>query len=123
MKKAEKQEVYEAVEQTKKDSNASGIDALTRDVRKTGEGAVEGVKEAGDMVVNDVDDDLTEGAEKIQKDINDTAKNAKNNVKQDLGVGTRDPRRFDKAEEMAANIKESDKDEDFYVSRKRARYQ
>lgn len=123
MKEADKREMYEAVEQAKKDANASGIDALTRDVRRTSAAAVEGAKEAGDMIVNDIDDDLTEGAEKLQKDANDTVKSVKNSAKQDLGIGTRDPRRFDKADELAKNIKEPDKDEEIYTSRKRARYQ
>ena len=123
MKQKDKQEVYEAYEQAKKDANASGIDALTRDIRKTGEGAVNGVKEAGDMAINDIDDDLTAGAEKLQKDANDAVKNVKNGVKQDLGVGTRDPRRFDGVDKLTENIKQPEKDDDIYVSRKRARYQ
>ena len=123
MKQKDKQEVYEAYEQAKKDANASGIDALTRDVRKTGEGAVNGVKEAGDMAVNDIDDDITAGAEKLQKDANDAVKGVKNEAKRDLGVGTRDPRRFDSADKLTENIKQPEKDDDFYVSRKRARYQ
>lgn len=120
----EKQEVYDAVEQQKKDANASGIDALTRDLRKTGESTVAGAKEAVDMGINDIDDDITAGVEKLQKDINDTGKGIKNELKQDLGVGTTDKRtsRFDKAAELTENIKEPEKDDDIYVSRKRQKY-
>lgn len=119
MKEKERQEVYEAYEHAKKDANATGIDALTRDVRRTGESAVEGAKQAGDMAVNDIDDELTAGAQKIQKDANDAVQN----VKKETGVGTRDPRRFDSAEKLTENIKAPEKDDDIYVSRKRARYQ
>ena len=54
---------------------------MTRDVRRTGESAVEGAKQAGDMAVNDIDDELTAGAQKIQKDANDAVQNVKNDVK------------------------------------------
>lgn len=123
MKEKERQEVYEAYEHAKKDANATGIDALTRDVRRTGESAVEGAKQAGDMAVNDIDDELTAGAQKIQKGANDAVQNVKNDVKKETGVGTRDPRRFDSAEKLTENIKAPEKDDNIYVSRKRARYQ
>lgn len=121
--KDKKQEMYEAVEQAKKDANASGIDALTRDVRKTAEGTVAGAKEAGDKMVNDVDDEFTASVEKLQKDTNGVIKDTKNNVKQNLGVGTKDPSRYAKADKLTENIKEASKDEEIYMSRKRARYQ
>lgn len=117
------QNIKDAVDRIKKDENASGIDALTRDIRKTGENIGAGAKEAADMAVNDVDDALTEGVEKIQKDVNDSVKSVKNGAKKDLGIGTTDKReRFANADKLTENIKEPEKDEEMYMSRKQRRY-
>lgn len=119
----EDQNIKEAVDKAKKDENASGIDALTRDIRKTGENIGAGAKEATDMAVNDIDDSLTEGAQKIQKDVNDSVTLAKNDAKKDLGIGTTDKRdRFANADKLTENIKSPEKDDEIYMSRKQKRY-
>ena len=117
------QEFYRKYQEGKKQSEASGIDALIRDVELTGEGAVEEAKYAVDKTVDEVDDDVTEMFEKARKDVDDSVKGVKNEIKQDVGIGNADKSRYDKADELVENIKEPEKDEEMYISRKRARYQ
>lgn len=122
----DEQEKYLEYQKGKEQAEASGINALMRDVEITGEKAVEGAKDAGDRVVDTVDDDVTEAFDKVGKDAKDTVADVKNSVKQDIGIGNAKSSRFDKAasgEGLTDNIKEPEKDDDFYVSRKRARYQ
>ena len=122
----DEQEKYLEYQKGKEQAEASGINALMRDVEITGEKAVEGAKDAGDRVVDTVDDDVTEAFDKVGKDAKDTVADVKDSVKQDIGIGNAKSSRFDKAasgEGLTDNIKEPEKDDDFYMSRKRARYQ
>ena len=120
------QEKYLEYQKGKEQAEASGINALMRDVELTSEKAVEGVKDTGDRVVDDVDDDVSGIFDKVGKDTKDTAADIKNSIKQDTGIGNAKSSRFDDAaagKGLTDNIKEPEKDEDIYVSRKRARYQ
>lgn len=119
----DEQEVYKTYQEGKKQAEASGIDALTRDIGRTGKNIAGDAKYAVDKTVDTVDDDVTEIVKKTGKDIDNTATGIKNEVKQDIGIGNADKgSRYDAGAELADKVKESEKDEDVYVSRKRARY-
>lgn len=122
------QEKYLEYQKGKEQAEASGINALVRDVELTSEKAVEGVKDTGDRMVDEVDDDVSNAFDKVGKDTKDTVKDVKDSVKQDIGIGNAKSSRFDTAASgkgLTDNIKESgsEKDDEIYVSRKRARYQ
>lgn len=122
----DEQEKYLEYQKGKEQAEASGINALLRDVEITSEKTVEGAKDAGDMMVDEVDDDVSTTFDKVGKDTKDTVQDVKNSVKQDVGIGNAKSSRFDKAasgEGLTDNIKEPEKDDDIYVSRKRQRYQ
>lgn len=122
----DEQEKYLEYQKGKEQAEASGINALLRDVEITSEKTVEGAKDAGDMMVDEVDDDVSATFDKVGKDTKDTVQDVKNSVKQDVGIGNAKSSRFDKAasgEGLTDNIKEPEKDDDIYVSRKRQRYQ
>ena len=122
----DEQEMYLAYQKGKEQAEASGINALIRDVEITSEKAVKGAKDAGDNVVDNVDNDVTEVFDKVGKDAKNTVTDVKDSVKQDVGIGHARSSRFDKAasgEGLTDNIKEHEKDDDIYISSKRARYQ
>lgn len=122
----DEQEKYLEYQKGKEQAEASGINALLRDVEITSEKTVKGAKDAGDMMVDEVDDDVSTTFDKVGKDTKDTVQDVKNSVKQDVGIGNAKSSRFDKAasgEGLTDNIKEPEKDDDIYVSRKRQRYQ
>lgn len=122
----DEQEKYLEYQKGKEQAEASGINALMRDIEITNEKAVEGVKDVGDRMVDEVDDDVSEAFDKVGKDTKDTVKDVKNSIKQDVGIGNAKSSRFDDAaagKGLTDNIKEPEKDDDIYVSRKRARYQ
>ena len=122
----DEQEKYLEYQKGKEQAEASGINALIRDIEITNEKAVEGVKDTGDRIVDEVDDDVSEAFDKVGKDTKDTVKDVKNSIKQDVGIGNAKSSRFDDAaagKGLTDNIKEPEKDDDIYVSRKRARYQ
>lgn len=117
------QEVYQKYQEGKKQAEASGIDALTRDIGKTGKLVADDAKYAVDKTVDNVDDDVTEIVEKTRDDVDAAAKGIKNEVKQDIGIGNAKSSRFDNVDDLTANIKSPENNDDFYVSRKMARYQ
>lgn len=131
------QEKYLEYEKGKKQANATGLDALLRDVDITAEKTAQGAKNALDDGVDSLDDNVTTVAKRGEKDVKDTAGKVENdakqavgdvkdNIKQDLGVGSGRSSRFDAAasgKDLTENIKEPDKDDEVYVSRKAARYQ
>lgn len=122
----DEREKYLEYQKGKEQAEASGINALMRDVELTGEKVANGAKDAGDRMVDEVDDDITGAAHKLQKDTNTVVKDVKDNVKQDLGIGNAKSSRFDDAaagKGLTDNIKEPEKDDEIYVSRKRQRYQ
>lgn len=122
----DEQEKYLEYQKGKEQAEASGINALMRDVEITSEKAVEGVKDTGDRMVDEVDDDVSEAFDKVGKDTKDTVKDVKDSIKHDVGIGNAKSSRFDDAaagKGLTDNIKEPEKDDDIYVSRKRARYQ
>jgi len=126
----DEQEKYLEYQKGKEQAEASGINALMRDVELTGEKVANGAKDAGDRVVDEVDDDITAAADKLGKDTKNTVQDVKNSVKNDLGVGNSksvpNSSRFDDAaagKGLTDNIKEPEKDDEIYVSRKRQRYQ
>ena len=119
----DEQEKYKEYQKGKEQSEATGINAIMRDVEITREYAERDVKNTGDKIVDNVDNDVTEVVEKTAKDVGNTAKDVKNNVKHDLGIGNAKASRFDEGASLADNNKEPEKEDDMYVSRKRARYQ
>lgn len=122
----DEREKYLEYQKGKEQAEASGINALMRDVELTSEKVANGAKDAGDRMVDEVDDDITGATHKLQKDTNTVVKDVKDNVKQDIGIGNAKSSRFDDAaagKGLTDNIKEPEKDDEIYVSRKRQRYQ
>lgn len=122
----DEREKYLEYQEGKRQAEASGINALTRDMELTAQSVSRGAKDALDRSVDDLDRDISDGANKIGKDIKDTGVGIKDEVKQDVGIGNAQSTRFDAAASgkgLTDNIKEPDKDDEIYVSRKRARYQ
>lgn len=92
------QELNEAVQQAKQDSEATGLNALARDFRLTSEAASDGLKDAGNKI--------TDG------------------LKATFGMQTSEQQeRFQRVNEKASKLKTGEVEPDFYTSRKRARYQ
>lgn len=126
----DEREKYLEYQKGKEQAEASGINALMRDVELTGEKVANGAKDVGDRAVDEVDDDVTAAVNKFSKDTKDTVQDVKNSAKNDLGIGnaksTPKSSRFDDAaagKGLTDNIKEPEKDDEIYVSRKRQRYQ
>lgn len=122
----DEREAYLAYEKGKEQAEASGLDALLRDVKITAGDAVDDVKDTVDGGVDEVDKDLTGAAKTVERDVESTTDDIKNELKADVGIGNSKASRFDEAASgkgLTDNIKEPDKDEEVYVSRKRARYQ
>lgn len=131
----EKQKLREAVEQAKADNEASGINALMRDVRLSSEQMESEAKAAGSKFASDLETEVESGAQKLKQDARDTFDNAKASFKQSVGETVQDVRRvssgvrsldrFAKADKLVEKIKEpeAEADDELYVPRKRARYQ
>lgn len=122
----DEREKYLEYQEGKRQAEASGINALTRDIELTTQSMSHGVKDALDRGVDDLDRDISTSADKIAKDVKDTGVGIKDEIKQDVGIGNAKSTRFDEAASgkgLTDNIKEPDKDEEIYTSRKRARYQ
>lgn len=131
----EKQKLREAVEQAKADNEASGINALMRDVRLSSEQMESEAKAAGSKFARDLETEAENGAQKLKQDARDTFDNAKASFKQSVGETVQDVRRvsggvcnldrFAKADKLIEKIKEpeAEADDELYVPRKRARYQ
>lgn len=123
-----RQEEALALKGEQKKAEATGLDKLKVDIESTGEKVTGGVKEAADNAVNEVDKDVSGAVKTAGKEVSDTIDKAKDEVKNDLGVGTtgnNKASRFDEAAsgKMTENIKEPEKDEEIYMSRKMQRYQ
>lgn len=119
-------EKYLEYQEGKKQAEASGINALTRDMGLTAQSVAKDTKAALDRGVDDVDDSISASFDQLSKDVKDAGKGIKDEVKQDVGIGNAKSTRFDEAASgkgLTDNIKEPDKDEEIYMSRKRARYQ
>lgn len=86
-------ELYEAAEEGKRRANASGIDALKRDLGDVVQGAGKGVADT---------------LQDVKKDI----------VKEDKPSKAS---RFDNADKLTENIREPEQDKDIYMSRKMRR--
>lgn len=122
----DEREKYLQYQEGKKQAEASGINALTRDMGLTAQSVARDAKAALDRGVDDIDDDFSMAADQLHKDAKDAGTGIKNEIKQDTGLGNARSTRFDEAASgkgLTDNIKEPEKDDDFYVSRKRARYQ
>lgn len=122
----DERELYREYQEGKKQAEASGIDAVMRDMELTGKTAANEFKDALDRGVDDVDDSISASFDQLSKNVKDAGKGIKNEVKQDVGIGNAKSTRFDEAASgkgLTDNIKEPDKDEEIYMSRKRARYQ
>lgn len=122
----DEREKYLEYQEGKKQAEASGINALTRDMGLTAQSVARDAKAALDRGVDELDEDFSLTADQLHKDVKDAGTGIKNEIKQDTGLGNARSTRFDEAASgkgLTDNIKEPDKDEDIYVSRKRARYQ
>lgn len=121
----DEQELYREYQEGKKQAEASGLDALMRDMELTGKTAANGFKDALDRSVDDLDRDIGAGIDKIGEDIKNAGTGVKDEIKQDVGIGNARSTRFDAAASgkgLTDNIKPPEKDDEIYVSRKRARY-
>ncbi len=126
MDSRDEREKYLAYEKGKEQAEASGLNALMRDVEITAGDMADDVKETVDKGVDEVDKDMTGAAKKVERDAESAADDVKTELKNDIGIGNAKGSRFDEAASgkgLTDNIKEPDKDEEVYVSRKRARYQ